>query len=60
MKLRFNVGDRVFDAKYGYGTVHQVDPDNRDYPYDIHYDDGTMIWHKAKGAVPASEAKKAQ
>lgn len=60
MKLKFNVGDRVFDKKYGFGYVHQVNPNDRDFPYDIHYEDGTKIWYKAKGVVPASEAKKAQ
>lgn len=56
-KPKFKVGDRVYDKKYGFGTVKQVNPTDRDYPYDIHYEDGTMIWYKAKGVVPASEAK---
>ena len=56
-KPKFKVGDRVYDKKYGFGTVNQVNPADRDYPYDIHYEDGTMIWYKARGVVPASKAK---
>lgn len=55
MKTKFKVGDRVYDKKYGYGVVHQVHPEDRDYPYDIHYEDGTKIWYKAKGVVLASD-----
>lgn len=33
MKLKFNVGDRVFDKKYGHGVVQRVDAGNSEFPY---------------------------
>lgn len=53
MKLKFNVGDRVFDKKYGHGVVQRVDAGNSEFPYLIFYEDGTKIWYKAKGATLA-------
>ncbi len=55
--LKFNVGDHVYDKKYGFGVVHKVDPNDKEFPYNIHYEDGTTIWYKAKGVIPAVEAK---
>lgn len=56
MKLRFQVGDKVYDSKHGNGVVRQVDEENREYPYLIHFQkEGTKIWYNAKDAVPASE-----
>lgn len=53
MKLKFNVGDRVFDKKYGHGVVQRVDAGNSELPYLIFYEDGTKIWYKAKGVTLA-------
>ena len=62
MKLKFNVGDRVFDKKYvpprkgrkyGHGVVQRVDAGNSEFPYLIFYEDGTKIWYKAKGVTLA-------
>lgn len=51
MKLKFNVGDCVFDKKYGHGVVQRVDAGNSEFPYLIFYEDGTKIWYKAKGVT---------
>ena len=47
MKLKFNVGDRVFDKKYGHGVVQRVDAGNSEFPYLIFYEDGTKIWYNS-------------
>lgn len=57
---RFQVGDKVFDRRYGFGVVKKVDPKDRYYPYYVEYNDGTHIWYRADHAVPASEARTAQ
>ncbi len=58
MDLKFKVGDKVYDKKYGFGVVRQVDSSNETYPYYVEYKDGTRIWYKGKDMIPASEAKK--
>lgn len=60
-KYVFNEGDRVYDPKYGFGTIMKTDPENREFPYLVHYEKhggrgGTKIWYQARHAVPASEA----
>ena len=56
MKLKFQVGDRVYDPKYGNGVVRQIDATNYEYPYFVHFrENGTKIWYKAKDAVLAPE-----
>ena len=52
---RFEVGDRVFDPKYGFGVVKKVHMEDRQFPYYVDYEDGTKIWYRADHAVPASE-----
>lgn len=56
----FNVGDEVYDSKYGFGTIEQVDVDNADFPYYGVFHDKkngtTKAWWRADEAVPASEA----
>lgn len=49
------IGDTVRHNKYGMGFVHQIDPNDRDFHYDIHFPetiggDGTMIWMPKKDA----------
>ncbi len=44
MDLKFRVGDKVYDKKYGFGVVRQTDPGNKAYPYYVEYKDGTHIW----------------
>lgn len=49
------IGDTVRHNKYGMGFVHQIDPSDRDFHYDIHFPetmggDGTMIWMSKKDA----------
>lgn len=58
MDLKFKVGDKVYDEKYGFGVVCQVDPGNKAYPYFVKYNDGTHIWYQGKNMKPAFEAKK--
>lgn len=58
MELKFKVGDKVHDKKYGFGTVCKVDPSNKAYPYYVEYQDGTHIWYRGENMKPASEAKK--
>ncbi len=58
MDLKFKVGDKVYDEKYGFGVVRQTDPGNKAYPYYVEYKDGTHIWYQGKDMKPASEAKK--
>ena len=60
-KYEFSVGDRIYDKKYGFGTVMKTDLDNSKFPYLVHYENhggrgGTKIWYQANHAVPASEA----
>lgn len=55
MKTKFNVGDCVFDKKYGHGTVQKIDTDSKDFPYLIFYEDGTKIWYKARGVILSEE-----
>lgn len=55
MKTKFNVGDRVFDKKYGHGTVQKIDADSKDFPYLVFYEDGTKIWYKARGVILSEE-----
>lgn len=58
MDLKFKVGDKVYDEKYGFGVVRQADPCNKAYPYYVEYKDGTHIWYQGKDMKHASEAKK--
>lgn len=46
----FLPGDRVRSTKYGEGFLHQVDPNDREFHYDFHFADGTMIWMGKKFA----------
>jgi len=57
MDMKFKVGDSVYDKKYGFGIVYQVDPGSKDYPYYVEYKDGTHIWYRGKDMKPASEQK---
>lgn len=52
IELKFNVGDKVYDEKYGFGVVCQVDPHNKGYPYYVKYKDGTHIWYGGKDMRP--------
>ena len=56
-ELKFKVGDKVHDEKYGFGVVCQVDPHNKAYPYYVKYKDGTRIWYDGKNMKPAAEGK---
>ena len=56
-ELKFKVGDKVYDEKYGFGVVCQVDPQNKAYPYYVKYKDGTRIWYDGKNMKPAAEGK---
>lgn len=42
------IGDVVRHPKYGMGRIHQIDPNDRELFFDIHFDidggDGTLIW----------------
>lgn len=44
MKLKFKPGDKVYSRKYGKGFCHQVDEQDKDFTYDFHFKDGTIIW----------------
>lgn len=48
MELKFKVGDKVHDEKYGFGVVCKVDPGNKAYPYYVEYKDGTHIWYRER------------
>lgn len=44
MKFKFKPGDKVYSKKYGKGFCHQVDEQDKDFTYDFHFKDGTIIW----------------
>lgn len=52
---QFQVGDKIFDNRYGYGEVKKLDLENRGFPYYVEYEDGTKIWYRAGHVVLASE-----
>lgn len=62
-KVTFNVGDEVYDPKYGFGKIEKIDPDSEDLPYygvftGAQEDDVTKVWWSADKAVPADKAPK--
>lgn len=58
MELKFKLGDKVHDERYGFGVVRRIDPSNETYPYYVEYEDGTHIWYQGKNMKPASDVKK--
>lgn len=50
MEMKFKPGDVVRCEKYGRGTISQVDPKNRDFTFDVHFDEGTVVWLSARWA----------
>ena len=40
---KFQPGDKVRCAKYGNGFCHQVNPEDKEFMYDFHFEDGTLI-----------------
>lgn len=57
-ELKFKVGDKVYDKKYGFGVIGQIDPHNKTYPYDVKYEDGTCIWYDGKDMKSAADVEK--
>ncbi len=47
---KFQPGDKVRCAKYGNGFCHQVNPEDKEFMYDFHFEDGTLIWMGQKYA----------
>lgn len=44
MKTKFKCGDTIRNEKNIQGFVHQIDPNDREFFYDIHWADGTLVW----------------
>lgn len=47
---KFKPNDKVYCKKYGKGFCHQVNESDKDWMYDFHFEDGTLIWMSEKRA----------
>lgn len=47
---KFKKGDKIVDKRYGEGVVISIDPDEREFRYNVLFKDGTKAWISGNNA----------